>query len=69
MFGNFLHVDETLLTSFQVSYDVNEDLRVGVFGRNVGDEVRRKYTFNIPDRTEFNNYYRTTYGVKVFYQL
>ncbi|MDE0178694.1 MAG: TonB-dependent receptor [Gammaproteobacteria bacterium] len=69
VFGNFLHVDETLLTSFQVSYDINEDLRVGVFGRNVGDEVRRKYTFNIPERTEFNNYYRTTYGVKVFYQL
>ena len=69
VFGNFLHVDETLLTSFQISYDFSEDLRISLFGRNVGDEVRRKYTFNIPDRTEFNNFYQETYGLKLFYQF
>ena len=69
VFGNFLHVDETLLTSFQISYDFNENFRLSFFGRNVGDEVRRKYTFNIPDRTEFNNFYRETYGLRFFYQF
>ncbi len=69
VFGNFLHVDDTLLTSFQISYDFSEDFRIGLFGRNVGDEVRRKYTFNIPERTEFNNFYRETYGLKLFYQF
>ena len=69
VFGNFLHVDDTLLTSFQISYDFSEDFRISLFGRNVGDEVRRKYTFNIPERTEFNNFYRETYGLKIFYQF
>lgn len=68
-FGNFLHVDDTLLTSFQLSYDFSEDFRISLFGRNVGDEARRKYTFNIPDRTEFNRHYRETYGIKLFYQF
>ena len=69
VFGNFLNVDDTTLVSFNVSYDVNEKFRISVFGYNVGDEQRRKYTAGIPDRTEFNQYYRETYGVKVFYRM
>ena len=69
VFGNFLHVDETLLTNFQVSYDFSENFRIGLFGRNIGDEVRRKYTFDIADRTEFNRSYREVYGIKLFYQF
>ncbi|MEO0578347.1 MAG: TonB-dependent receptor, partial [Pseudomonadota bacterium] len=68
-FGNFLNVDDTLLTSFQISYDINEDIRVGLFGRNIGDEVRRKFSFNIPDRTEFNQSFREVYGVRLFWQF
>ncbi len=69
VFGNFLHVDDTLLASFQLSYDFSEDFRVSLFGRNIGDEQRRKYTFNVPERTEFNVAFRETYGLKVFYQF
>ena len=69
VFGNFLNVDDTTLVSFSVSYDVSERFRVSAFGYNVGDEQRRKYTGGIPERTEFNQYYRETYGVKVFYRM
>ncbi len=69
VFGNFLNVDDTTLVSFNVSYDFSEKFRVSVFGFNVGDEQRRKYSAGIPQRTEFNHYYRETFGFKVFYRL
>jgi len=69
VFGNFIKVDETTLFSFQVSYDFSERFRIGVFGYNIGDEQRRKYTGDVPERTEFNRYYGETYGVKVFYRM
>ncbi len=69
VFGNFLNVDDTTLVSFNLSYDFSEKFRVSLFGFNIGDERRRKYTAGIPERTEFNQYYRETYGVKVFYRM
>ncbi len=69
VFGNFLNVDDTVLVSFNVSYDFSENLRLSVFGYNIGDEQRRKYSAGISERTEFNQFYRETYGVKVFYRM
>ncbi len=69
VFGNFLNVDDTTLISFNLSYDFSEKFRVSLFGVNIGDEGRRKYTAGIPERTEFNQYYRETYGVRVFYRM
>ena len=69
VFGNFQHVDETTLMSLNLSYDFSEDFRVSLFGSNIGDEQRRKYTGGVPDRTEFNAYYGEIYGLSVFYKM
>lgn len=69
VFGNFLHVDDTTLVSFNASYDISKNFRVSLFGFNLTDEQRRKYTGNVSDRTEFNSYYGRTYGVNFFYKM
>lgn len=69
VFGNFQHVDDTTLVSLSASYDVSENFRVSLFGFNLTDEQRRKYTGNIPERTEFNSYYGRTYGINFFYKM
>ena len=69
VFGNFQNVDETTLVSFNLGYDYSENFRISLFGFNITDEQRRKYTGNISERTEFNSYYGRTYGVNFYYKM
>lgn len=69
IFGDFETVDETTLVSMNLAYDINDDLRVSVFGVNLTDETRRKYTSDQPNRTGFNVDYGSAYGLGIYYKL